>query len=325
MRSRVIAFIAAVGLFVAGSSVAFAQEYPTKPVRLLIPAAPGGGADILGRLVGNKLSENLGQPVVMDYRPGAGGILATEMAAKAAPDGYTLLMAYIGTFGVNPSLYPKLTYDPVKDFAPVAFLSATPSMLVVHPSVPARSVRELIALAKAKPGTLNYASGGSATAPHLAGELFKTMAGVDMVHIPYKGSGPAVADLLGGQVSLMFNTMVQTIPHVQAGNLRALAVTGSKRSAVAPDLPTVAEAGLDGYEVVGWFGLVAPAATQKEIVARLNAETQKVLRSPDVKAKLDELGSEPTTIVTPEQFGAFIQAEIAKWAKVVAASGMKAE
>jgi tripartite-type tricarboxylate transporter receptor subunit TctC len=324
MRGSIVRFFAAIG-FVFGSSGVWAQDYPTKPVRLLIPAAPGGGADILGRLVGNKLSENLGQPVVMDYRPGAGGILATEMAAKATPDGYTLLMAYIGTFGVNPSLYPKLPYDPVKDFAPVAFLSATPSMLVVHPSVPARSVPELIALAKAKPGTLNYASGGSATAPHLAGELFKTMAGVDMVHIPYKGSGPAVADLLSGQVSLMFNTMVQTIPHVQAGNLRALAVTGSKRSAVASDLPTVSEAGLAGYEVVGWFGLVAPAATPKEIVAKLAAETQKVLNSPDVKARLNELGSEPTTIATPEQFGAFIEAEIAKWAKVVAASGMKAE
>jgi tripartite-type tricarboxylate transporter receptor subunit TctC len=330
MKSRwnlCIRLMAAGGLLglAAAAGGAIAQPFPNKAIKIVIPAAPGGGADIVGRLIGPRLSERLGQPVVMDYRPGAGGITATEFAAKAPADGYTLLMGYIGTLGVYPGLYKTLSYDPPRDFVPVAFLAAIPSILVVHPSVPANSVAELIALAKAKPGTLNYASGGSATAPHLAGELFKSMAAVDMVHVPYKGSGPAMNDMLGGQVSVMFNTMVQTIPYVQSGRLKALAVTGGKRSAALPNVPTVSEAGVPGYEIVGWFGIVAPAGTPKDIVARLNAAILEVLAKPDLKEQLTALGSEPTAIATPEQFGAFMRNEISKWTQVVKDSGMKAE
>jgi tripartite-type tricarboxylate transporter receptor subunit TctC len=232
-------------------------------------------------------------------------------------------MGYIGTHAINPSLYPKLSYDPVMDFAPVALVAAMPNILVVHPSLPIKSVKELITLAKSKPGELNYGSGGVGTAPHLAGELFNHMAGVKMVHIPYKGSGPALTELLGGHLSLMFNTMAQTTPHVKAGTLRGLAVTSAKRSEAIPELPTVAESGLPGYEKVGWFGVLAPAGTPKEIVTKLNIEINKVLNMPDVKGRLASLGSEPTGITTPEQFAAFIKAEITKWAKVVKESGMK--
>ncbi len=304
---------------------AIAQTYPTKPIRIIVPFAPGGGADILARLLGPKLSDSWGQPVIVDNRAGAGGIVGTEMVAKAPGDGYVLAMGYIGTHAINPSLYPKLSYDPVKDFAAVALVASIPSILVVHPSVPAKSVQELIALAKSKPGELNYGSGGVGTAPHLAGELFNTMAGVKMVHIPYKGSGPALTELLGGHVSLMFNTMIQTIPHVKAGKLRGLAVTCAKRSAAMPELPTIAESGLPGYEMVGWFGILAPAGTPNEIVTRLNTEINKILNMTDVKDRLATLGSEPTGITTPEQFGTFIKAEITKWAKVVKESGMKPE
>jgi tripartite-type tricarboxylate transporter receptor subunit TctC len=321
---RTLAVIGALGL-AAAAGEALAQPYPNKPIKIVIPAAPGGGADIVGRLIGPRLAERLGQPVVMDYRAGAGGIIATESVARAPADGYTLLMGYIGTLGVYPGLYQKLSYDPLRDFAPVAFLAAIPSILVVHPSVPANTVPELIALAKAKPGTLNYASGGSATAPHLAGELFKSLARVDLVHVPYKGSGPAMNDMLGGQVSVMFNTMVQTIPYVQSGRLKALAVTGAKRSAALPNVPTVAEAGVAGYEIVGWFGIVAPAGTPREIVARLNAEILAVLAEPQLKEQMTALGSEPTDIRTPEQFGGFMRNEISKWTQVVKESGMKAE
>ncbi len=302
-----------------------AQTYPNKPIRIIVGFAPGGGSDILARLLGPKLTESWGQPVIVDNRPGAGGIVATEMVAKAAPDGYTLVMGYIGTNAVNPSLYTKLPYDAEKDFAPVALVAAFPNVLVVHPSAPVHSVKELIAYAKSKPGQLNYASGGIGTAPHLAGAYFCTMAGVEMVHVPYKGSGPALTELLGGHVSLMFNTMIQTLPHVKAGALRPLGVTSGKRSVAIPDLPTIAEAGLPGYDMVGWFGLLAPAKTPKEIVTKLNAEVVKILNMPDVKERLSSQGSEPTGITTPEQFGAFIKSEIAKWAKVVKSSGMRVE
>jgi tripartite-type tricarboxylate transporter receptor subunit TctC len=312
-------------LLVSTMDSSFAQTYPTKPIRIIVPFAPGGGSDILSRILGPKLTKSWGQSVIVDNRGGAGGIVGTEMVAKAPPDGYTLTMGYIGTHAINPSLYPKLSYDPVKDFAPVALVAAMPNILVVHPSLPVKSVQELIALAKSKPGELNYGSGGVGTAPHLAGELFNYMAGVKMVHIPYKGSGPALTELLGGHLSLMFNTMVQTTPHVKADKLRGLGVTSAKRSAAIPELPTIAESGLPGYEMVGWFGVLAPAGTPKEIVTKLNIEINKILNMPDVKELLVTLGSEPTGITTPEQFGAFIKAEITKWAKVVKESGMKPE
>jgi tripartite-type tricarboxylate transporter receptor subunit TctC len=313
-------------LFLAlAAAPAAAQPFPSKPLKIVATFEPGGASDILSRLLAPKLAETLGQPVVVENRPGAGGNTGTDYVAKSPPDGHTLVMGYIGTHAVNPTLYPKIPFDAVRDFAPVAFVASIPSVLVVHPSVPARSVAELVALAKARPGALNYGSGGSGTAPHLGAELFKLMAGVDMVHVPYKGSGPAVNDLLGGQISLMFNTMIQTIPHVQGGKLRALAVTSARRSAAMPELPTLAEAGMPGYEMVGWFGVLAPAGTPRSAVARLNADILKILALPDVKDRLAKLGSEPTDIATPEQFGDYIKAEIAKWAKVVKAAGMRIE
>lgn len=308
---------------VAGAAVA--QSFPTKPIKIVATFNPGGASDILARLIAPKLAERLGQPVLVENRAGAGGNLGSDYVAKSAPDGHTLVVGYIGTHAVNPTLYPNIPFDAVKDFAPVAFLASIPSALVVHPSVEAKSVAELISLAKARPGRLNYGSGGSGTAPHLAAELFKTMTNVDMVHIPYKGSGPAVTDLLGGQISLMFNTMIQTIPHVQSGKLRALAVTSAKRSQAMPELPTLAESGLPGYEMVGWFGLLAPAGTPRDVVMKLNKEVNEILNLPDVKERLAALGSEPTDITTPEQFGNYIKTEIAKWAKVIKASGMKVE
>ncbi len=309
-------------LALALPGIALSQSFPTKPVRIIATFNPGGAADILARLIAPKLTDSLGQPVLVENRAGAGGNIGTDYVAKSDPDGHTLVMGYIGTHAVNPALYKNIPFDAVKDFAPVAFVASIPSVLVVHPSVQAKSVADLIALAKAHPGKLNYGSGGAGTAPHLGAELFKTMTGVDMVHVPYKGSGPAVADLLGGQISLMFNTMVQTIPYVQSGKLRALAVTSASRSKAMPDLPTLAESGLPGYEMVGWFGLLAPARTPRDVVIRLNTEVRKVLDHPEVKERLTSLGSEPTNIVTPEQFGEYIKSEIAKWGKVVKSSGM---
>jgi tripartite-type tricarboxylate transporter receptor subunit TctC len=309
----------------AGLSEASAQTFPTKPIKIVATFAPGGASDILARIIGQKLTESWGQPVIVENRAGAGGIVGTEYVARSAPDGYTLVVGYIGTHAVNPSLYAKLPYDAINDFAPVAFLASIPSALVVHPSVPAKTVQELIALAKSKPGQLNYGSGGVGTAPHLAAELFKTLTGVDMVHIPYKGSGPAVADLLSGQISLMFNTMIQTIPHVKEGTVRALAITGATRSDALPNLPTIAEAGVPGYDMVGWFGILAPAGTPKDVVIKLNTEIVKILNMPDVKTRLSDLGAEPTTIVSPEQFADYIKAEISKWRDVVQRSGMRVE
>ena len=324
MDPRKLAAVAATLLIaVAVTAPAAAQGFPSRPLKIVATFEPGGASDILARLLAPRLAESLGQPVLVENRPGAGGNTGTDYVAKSAPDGHTLVMGYIGTHAVNPTLYPRIPFDAVRDFAPVAFVASIPSALVVHPSVPARSVPELVALAKSRPGALNYGSGGSGTAPHLGAELFKLMAGVDLVHVPYKGSGPAVTDLLSGQLSLMFNTMIQTIPHVQSGKLRALAVTSARRSAALPELPTVAEAGLPGYEMVGWFGVLAPAGTPKEAVARLNGDLLKALALPDVKERLAKLGSEPTDIRTPEQFGDYIKAEIAKWARVVKAAGMR--
>ena len=322
---RVAAAVACLWLSAGLVSKASAQTYPTKPIKIVATFAPGGASDILARIIGQKLTESWGQPVIVENRAGAGGIVGTEYVARSTPDGYTLVVGYIGTHAVNPSLYAKLSYDAVSDFAPVAFLASIPSALVVHPSVPAKSVQELIALAKSKPGQLNYGSGGVGTAPHLAAELFKTLTGVNMVHIPYKGSGPAVADLLSGQISLMFNTMIQTIPHVKEGTVRALAITGATRSDALPDLPTIAEAGVPGYDMVGWFGILAPAGTPKDVVSKLNTEIVRILNMPDVKTRLSDLGAEPTKIVSPEQFADYIKAEIAKWRDVVQSSGMRVD
>jgi tripartite-type tricarboxylate transporter receptor subunit TctC len=307
-------------LRVAGD--AFAQGYPAKPIRIVVPFTPGGTTDVLARAIGQKLTASWTQPVVVDNRPGAAGNIGSEVVAKAAPDGYTLLMGTVSTHGINPGLYSKLPYDPVKDFAPVTLVAKVPNILVLHPSVPASSVTELIAHAKAKPGQLNFASSGNGTSIHLSGELFKTMAGVQMTHVPYKGSAPALTDLLGGQVSLMFDNMPTALPHVKAGRLKALAVTSAKRSPAIPQLPTMAEAGLPGFEATSWFGVLAPAATPKEIVGKLNGEIVRILKTPEVRAQLSGQGAEPVGD-TPEEFAAHIKAEMAKWAKVVKESGAR--
>jgi tripartite-type tricarboxylate transporter receptor subunit TctC len=298
-------------------------QYPAKPVRLIVPFPPGGGSDALSRILGPKLSEALGQQVVIENRPGAGANIGAEVAAKSPPDGYTLLMGNVA-HAINASLYGKLNYDFIKDFAPISLLASTPNIVVVHPSVPAKSIKDLIALAKARPGQLDVASSGSGSSAHLAGELFKTMAGVKMNHVPYKGGGPAVVALLGGEVSVGFATTPSVIQHVKSGRLRGLAVTTARRSPSTPDLPTVSEAGVKGYEAGTWYGLLIPSGSPKEVVSRLHADSMKSLAAADVKQRLDNAGFEAIG-TTPEQFGAYIRSETEKWGKVVRAAGVRVE
>src|SRR5712692_6831258 len=263
------------------AAVVLAQGYPSKPIRLIVPFAAGGGNDNVARLVGKRLSDGLGQQIIIDNRPGAGGVVGAELAAKSAPDGYTLFLGGVGSHAINPNLHERLLYDPIRDFAPVILLASAPLILVLHPSVPADSIREFIALARAKPDQLNYASNGNGSSSHLAAVMFDSMAGVDMVHVPYKGLSPALTDLLSGRVQLMFSSVVAILPHIKAGKLRGLAVTGSRRLASMPNLPTIAESGLPGYEASSWYGVLAPAGTPREIVARLNAELVKALEQPE--------------------------------------------
>ncbi len=320
MRLTCLVLSAAFLTLTAGDVLA--QSYPNKPIRFIVPFPPGGGADILARIVGEKLTKNWRQPVVIDNRPGGNGFIGAQIAAKAAPDGYTIYLGNSDHLTVNPCLYSKMPYDTVKDFAPVTPVAYQKLILIVHPTVPAASVKELISLAKSKPGQLNFASWGTGSVGHLTGELFKTMAGVDMVHIPYKGSSPAFTDLLGGQVSLMFATIAAGSPHVKSGKLRALAITGAKRSPALPDVPTVAEAGLPGFEIASWNGVFAPAGTPKEIVTKLNTEIVKILSMPDVNERLSALGAEPAGM-TPEQFAAIIKADLNKWAKIAKDAGIR--
>jgi len=322
MRDFVAVVIFAGALVLAAGS-AFSQAYPQKAIRLVVGFPPGGATDIVARLVGQKLSVSLGQAVVIDNRPGANSNIGAELAARAAADGYTLFMCTIAN-AINYSLYSNLPFDMIKDFVPVAQTASILSFLVVHPSLPVKSVKELIELAKSKPGELNYASSGIGGSPHLAAEMFKTMAGVNMVHIPYKGTGPELTDLLAGVVRIAFETTPAVLPHVKAGKLRALAVNSLKRTPLLPDLPTMSEAGLSGFEVTSWNGVLAPAGTPKEIVTRLNNEIVKALKMPDVHEKLSGLGADPVGN-TPEQFAAFIQAEIKKWAKVIKESGARVD
>lgn len=305
------------------TGVASSRDYPVKPIRVIVPYAPGGGTDTTARILAQKLTDKWGQSVVVDNRPGAAGIIGSDIVAKAALDGYTLLVV-AGAHAINPSLYAKLPYDTVKDFAPAAFLVTAPNILVVNPSIPATSVKELIALAKAKPGQLNFGSGGVGQTPHLAGELFKSMAEVDMNHIPYKGGAPATADLIGGRISVMFGGMVLTLPHVKAGRLRALATTGARRSKAVPDLPTIAEAGLPGYEADEWFGAFAPAGTPRDIVQTLNAGIRGILSVPDAQQQFAGLGAEVVDMEVRE-FSDFVKKQIAKWAKVVKDANIRAE
>ncbi len=300
------------------------QAYPNKPLRLIVPFPPGGGNDILARSVGQRLSETIGQQIIVDNRGGAGGMIGAELAARAAPDGYTLFLASIGNLAFTPALHARLPYDPIKDFAPVTLLATSAFIMVVNPSVPAKSVKDLIALAKAKPGQLNYASAGQGSSLHMTGEIFKLFTGTDLVHIAYKGSAPALTDLISGQVQIMFGTMPATLPQVKTGKLRALGVSGAKRSAAVPDVPTIAEAGVPGFEVLNWYGIVAPSKTPGAIVQKLNRDLLATLKSPAMIDSLNTQGLEAAG-GTPEEFGAFIKSEIARYGAVVRKAGIKAE
>ncbi len=321
MRKTVQA--AALAVIMGAGSGAVAQPYPDKPVRMIVAVPPGGPADILARLMGPRLTEALGQTVVIDNRPGANGNIAYEMAARSAPDGYTFVLVAAGV-AINPSLYREVRYDPVRDFAAITLGISVPNILIVHPSVPAASVSELIALAKSRAGRLTFASAGNGTSGHLALELFKQRAGVDVVHVPYKGGGPALAEVVAGQVQALFSLALAATPQVKAGRVRALAITSGKRSAVAPELPTVAELGFPGFEVIGWFGWLAPAKTPRAIVTRLNAEIVKALNVPEVRERLLSQSSEPVGN-SPQAFGAFIKSEHGKWADVIKRAGIRIE
>jgi tripartite-type tricarboxylate transporter receptor subunit TctC len=303
---------------------ALAQTWPSRPIRLVIPFPAGGSTDIVGRMMGEKLSQSLDQPVVIDNRGGAGGTTGSDLVAKAPADGNTLLMGTSSTHAIASSLYSRLAYDPVRDFAPVNLIGTATILMVVHPSVPAKSVAEFIALAKAKPGQLMFGSTGNGSVSHLTAELFKSMAGVDIRHVPYKGDSPLALDLVAGRVQVAFGTAVAFLPYVRNGQLRALAVTDAKPSRVVPNLPTIASSGLPGFEALQWFGLLAPAGTPREIVARLNAETGKVLQMPDVQQKMQGLGIQVIN-GGPDQFAAFIKSESAKWGKIVRDSGAKVD
>jgi tripartite-type tricarboxylate transporter receptor subunit TctC len=317
-----LAFPGMIQYLAAGLAAAFlaqpalAQSYPSKPIRLIVPFAAGGGNDNIARLVGKRVSDSLGQPLVIDNRPGAGGVLGAELAAKAAPDGYTLFLGGVGSHALNPNLIEKLPYDPIRDFAPVSLLAQAPLILVVHPSVPARDIDEFVAYARKNPGKLNFASNGNGTSSQLAAVMFDRMAGVEMVHVPYKGLSPALTDLLSGQVQVMFSSVVAILPHVKAGKLRALAVTGMTRLPSLPELPTIAESGFPGYEASSWYGILAPAGTPREIVMKLNAELSKALAQPEVRASLLAEGAEPVG-GTPESFAAHIQSEKERMGKLI--------
>jgi len=299
-----------------------ADPYPTKPIKMIVGFNAGGATDIIARIVSQKLSESLGQVIMVENRPGATGIIGSEVVAKSPPDGYTLLMVTAGTHAINSSLYKDLPYDPVKDFVHINFIATAPNILIVNNSVPARNVKELINLAKGKPGQLTFASAGSGSTIHLSGEMFKSMANVDLTHIPYKGSSQAMTDLLGERVTMMFDSISSAVPRIKTNKVQPLAVTSAKRSLALPDVPTIAEAGVPGYESTAWFGVVAAANTPKEIVTKLNVEMNKVLAIPEVRERLLALGTEPVG-GTPEQFTAHIKSEVIKWKKVIEDSGIK--
>ena len=322
-------FCAALAATVAGTafgqapSTGSGQAFPVKPVRMIVPSSAGGGTDIVARIVAPELSKRLGQQVVIDNRPGAGTMIGIEVAAKSPADGYTLLMG-LSTLAINSALYKKVPYDPVRDFAPITQAISSASIIVVHPSVPAKTVKELIAFARVRPGQMNYASAGTGTYPHMTMELFMSMARLKMVHIPYKGAGPAVIDMIAGHVSTMAATVLTSMPHIRSGRLRPLGITSLQRSAAAPEIPTIAESGLPGFESVQWYGMLAPARTPKEIIARLHGEVTRVLQQPDIKERFAGDGADPVGS-TPEEFGRYIQSELTKWAKVAREAGIKQE
>ncbi len=321
---RLCALALSSGLLAPASGYAQSGPWPAKPIRWISPFAPGGGADITSRIIAQKLGPALNQQILVDNRGGAGGNIGVDLAAKAPPDGYTLVLGTIGPIAINVSLYKKLPFDPVKDLSPVTQAANALNVLVVHPSLPAKTVKEVIVLAKARPGELSFGSSGTGATDHLAGELFKALTGVNMVHVPYKGGAPAMLDLMAGQVQTVFSTVSTAIGAIKGGKVRAIAMTGDKRFELMPELPTIAQAGVPDFEVRNWYGVFVPAGTSREIVMRLNGELVKILQMPDVKSKLLESGIE-TLHGTPEQFAAYIQSETKRWAKVVKDSGARAE
>jgi len=324
MRTRAAVLACIATLAGSGAGSALAQNYPTRVVRVVVPQAPGAQSELFARMLGQKLGESLGQSVINDPRPGAGGAIGAEVAARAAPDGYTLLFGTNSTHGSNPALYARLPYDPVRDFAPIALTVGMPYVLSVHPSLPVTSLKQLIAFAKSKPGQLYYASAGNGSTHHLSGELFKSMARINIVHVPYKGGPPATAATVGGEVSMLFNTVGSVQPSVKSGRLRALAVTTTSRSGALPDVPTMAEAGLPGFEMQSWFGLLAPAGTPRPIISRLNAETIKALNTPEMKSAIATMGANLMS-GSPEQFADHIKSEIGRIGEIVKAAGIKTE
>jgi len=333
MQLRIVSGCRALALLAAGCVAiaagadtrdvhAQAQSFPAKPVRLVVPFPPGGPLDSVGRAIAQKLTEAWGQSVVVDNRPGAGGNIGADLVAKSAPDGYTVVMGALSTHAVNPSLYPTMPYNAARDFAPITLVAVTPNVLVVNPSLPVQSVKDLIAYAKANPGKLSFGSGSNGSAGHLAGELFKVDAGIEMVHIPYKGAAPAMQALLAGDTQLMFDNLANSMPQVKAGKLRALAVTTAQRSKLAPELPTMAEAGVPGFDISTWFGLLAPAGTPPDVVAKWNADTVKILSAPEMRERMTAQGAEAAP-TTPAEFAQFIARELAKYARIVKVSGAK--
>ncbi len=315
---------ARLAVFAAGLLLAFASaaQYPAKPVRIIVPYPPGGGNDTLGRLFAAKLTDRMAQSFVVENRPGAGTLIGTEAAAKSAADGYTLLLSSIATHALSPNLYSRVPYDPIRDFAPITLLGIAPTVLVINKDVDAKSLAELISLAKSKPGALAYASGGNGTPPHINAEVFKQVAGIDLLHVPYKGGGPALADLIAGRVHVMLDTAASAMPHVRAGRLRALALSAPKRSPEYPELPTFAEAGLPQYDTNAWYSMHAPAGTPPEIVRRLNAELVAILKDPDILARFKQLSTDPVGN-SPEEFATFVRAELDKYARIINAAGIK--
>ncbi|MGE5093919.1 MAG: Bug family tripartite tricarboxylate transporter substrate binding protein [Betaproteobacteria bacterium] len=321
-RNFLLALAAAGALAVA--LPASAQTYPSKPIHFVVPYPAGGPLDTVARLLGSKVSESVRQPVIVENKPGAGGNIGADSVAKSAPDGYTILMGAVATHAINPTLYASIPYDAVRDFIPITQVASTPNVLVVNPAIPANNVREFIAYAKANPGKLNFGSGSTGSAGHLAGELFDTMAGVKMVHVPYKGAGPAMQDLIGGQIQLMFDNLASSLGQIKAGRVKPLAVTTAKRSALAPDLPTISESGLPGFDISTWFGIFVPAKTPQPVVDRLYAEFTRALALPEVREAMLKLGAEPVGN-KPEEFAAYIRSEADKYAKLIKASGAKAD
>ncbi len=316
---------ALIALFCAGlAMLAHAQGYPSKPVRIVAPFGAGSTIDIIGRLIAPKLTDVLGQPVIVENRPGAGGMIGMDAVAKSAPDGHTLIIGALGPLAMNPALYPKTPFDPVKDFAAVCLLATGPVVIAVHPSIPAQTVKDLIDLAKKRPGQLNFGSPGVGSSPHLTGELFKLITKTDIVHVPYKGNAEAITDLIGGQLSIVFTGVPPVVPLAKAGKVRLLATTGKQRMPNLPEVPTIREAGIEGADVLIWYGVVAPAATPKDVVARLNREIVKIMNTPDVREKFSQQGVDPASS-TPDEFAQMIRDEVTRWGKVIRSAGIKLE